>query len=153
VWFYTPPRKGATMMGPAQDHDAISRVVQLYSDGAREGDVSKLRRAFHEDAWMFGSLGGQRLDMPIGQFFAMADGQPADADGSYRARIVAIEQVGDAATAVLEEEGYWGNVSFTDFFSLVRIDGDWKLASKTFVHTGGEPPPPPPPPPPPSLRQ
>src|ERR1700681_3788922 len=111
-------------MTPAPDQDAISRVVQLYSDGAREGDVSKLRQAFHKDAWMFGSLGGQRLDMPINEFFAMVDGQPADADGSYRARIIAIEQVGDAATAVLEEEGYWGTVSFTDFFSLVRVEGD-----------------------------
>jgi putative lumazine-binding protein len=88
---------------------------------------------------MFGSLGGQRLGMPIDEFFAMANGQPADTDGSYQARIVAIEQVGDAATAVLEE-GYWGKVSFTDFFSLVRVDGDSKTVSKTFAHTGGEPP-------------
>jgi Putative lumazine-binding len=95
---------------------------------------------------MFGSPGGQRLDMPIGEFFAMADGQPDDADGSYQARIVAIDQVGDAATAVLEEEGYWGSVSFTDFFSLVHVDADWKLVSKTSVHTGGEPRPPPAPP-------
>jgi hypothetical protein len=84
--------------------------------------------------------------MPIGEFFAMADGQPADANGSYQARIVAIEQVGDAATAILEGDCYWASVSFTDFFSLVRVDGDWKPASKAFVHTGGEPPPPPAPP-------
>jgi hypothetical protein len=55
--------------------------------------------------------------------------------------IVAIEQVGDAASAVLEEDGYWGSVSFPDFFSLVRVGGDWKLVNKTFAHTGGEPPP------------
>lgn len=68
--------------------------------------------------------------MRISEFFAMADGQPADANGSYRARLVAIEQVGDAATALLEEEGYWGSVSFTDFFSLVRVDGDWNSSAR-----------------------
>ena len=66
--------------------------------------------------------------------------QPADVDGSYKARVTSIEQVGDAATAVVEEEGYWGTVSFTDFFTLAKLDGAWKIVNKTFVHTGGEPP-------------
>jgi hypothetical protein len=39
---------------------------------------------------MFGSLGGERVDLPITEFFAMADGSPADVDGGYRARIVAV---------------------------------------------------------------
>jgi hypothetical protein len=40
----------------------------------------------------------------------------------------------------LEEEGFWGSVSFTDFFSLVRTDSGWKIVNKTFAHTGGTPP-------------
>jgi hypothetical protein len=90
---------------------------------------------------VFGSLGGQRHDVPISELFAMSDGQPADVDGSYQARIVALERVGDAATATIEEDGFWGNVSFTDFLTLARIDGNWKIVNKTFAHTGGEPPP------------
>jgi Putative lumazine-binding len=50
------------------------------------------------------------------------------------------KQVRDAAFAVLEEEGCWGTVSFTGFFTLARIDGAWKIVNKTFAHTGGEPP-------------
>jgi Putative lumazine-binding len=42
--------------------------------------------------------------------------------------------------ATLEEDGSWGTVSFTDFFSLVRISGDWKIVNKTFAHTAGAPP-------------
>jgi hypothetical protein len=49
-------------------------------------------------------------------------------------------QAGDAAFAVLEEEGFWGTVSFRDFFTLARIDGAWTIVNKTFAHTGGEPP-------------
>jgi putative lumazine-binding protein len=124
----------------ASESEAVSRVVQLYMDGARDGDVSKLREAFHESAWMFGSLAGTRYDEPITEFFALADGSPADVDGSYKARVTSLEHVGDAALAVVEEEGYWGTVSFTDFFTLARIEGTWKIVNKTFVHTGGEPP-------------
>jgi hypothetical protein len=89
---------------------------------------------------MFGSIAGTRYDEPIGELIALVDGQPVDADGSLQTRVVSVEQVGDAAFVVLEEEGFWGTVSFTDFFTLVQIDGEWKIANKTFAHTGGEPP-------------
>jgi hypothetical protein len=65
-------------MADATDHAEITSVMQRYIDGARDGDVGKLKEAFHPDARMFGSLGGQRLDVPTGECFAMADGQPAE---------------------------------------------------------------------------
>jgi Putative lumazine-binding len=68
------------------------------------------------------------------------DGQPVDVDGSFQARVISVEQVGDAAFAVLEEQGFWGTVSFTDFFTLAQIDSTWRIVNKTFAHTGGEPP-------------
>jgi hypothetical protein len=106
----------------------------------RDGDAAKLREAFHPQAWMFGSLAGTRYDEPIDELIALVDGKPVDVDGSFQARVVSVEQVGDAAFAVLEEDGFWGTVSFTDFFTLARIDGAWKIVHKTFAHTGGEPP-------------
>jgi len=118
----------------------ITRVVNLYAEGVRDGDAAKLREAFHPHAWMFGSLAGTRYDEPIDELIALVDGRPVDVDGSFHARVVSVEQVGDAAFAVLEEDGFWGTVSFTDFFTLARIDGAWKIVHKTFAHTGGEPP-------------
>ena len=121
------------------DYDGIARAVQLYIDGGAEGDVSKLKEAFHDDARMFGHVGGHRLDVPIGQFFDMAASGPMNSAGTYRARVVSITQVGDAAQAIVAEDGCWGSVSFVDFFSLSRVDGSaWKIVSKTFAHTGGE---------------
>jgi len=124
----------------ATDREAITSAVQLYVDGASTGDVAKLKEAFHQEAWMFGSLGGQRADMPIAQMFDMVASQPMNSDGSFSARVTSVEQVGDVATATLEESGCWGAVSFVDFFALARIDGSWKIVNKTFAHTGGEMP-------------
>ena len=118
----------------------ITRAVDLYVEGVRTGDGAKLREAFHPQAWMFGSLAGTRYDEPIDELIAMVDGHPVDVDRSFQARVVSVEQVGDAAFAVLEEQGFWGTVSFTDFFTLAQIDGVWKIVNKTFAHTGGEPP-------------
>jgi hypothetical protein len=119
----------------------ITRTVDLYVEGMRNGDAGKLREAFHPQAWMFGSLAGTRYDEPIGELIAMVDGHSVDVDGSYQTRLVSVDQVGDAAFARLEEEGCWGTVSFTDFFTLAQIDGTWTIVNKTFAHTGGEPPP------------
>jgi putative lumazine-binding protein len=121
------------------DYDAIRRVVQLCLDGEATGDVAKLEEAFHAEARMNGSLDGTRYDGPIQALFEMAAEGPADT-GNYEARILSVTQVGDAATAMVAEAGYWGTVSFVDFFSLCRIDGAWKIVNKTFAHTGGQPP-------------
>jgi hypothetical protein len=122
------------------EYDAIARVLQLYLDGSARGEADKLEEAFHPDARMFGSLAGQRFDVPIQALFEMTAHGPADTAGRYRGRIVSIMQVDDAAMAAIAEDGFWGSVSFMNFFILARIDGRWQIVNKTFAHTGGEPP-------------
>ena len=121
------------------DYDAISRVLQQCSEGEAKGDVAKLREAFHADARMFGSIAGERYDVPIAELFALAESSPADT-GNYRSRVLSVQQTGDAAVGVVAEEGYWGSLSFIDYFLLARIEGVWKIVCKLFDHTGGEPP-------------
>jgi hypothetical protein len=95
-----------------EDYDAIVQTVQLCLDGEARGDLDKLREAFHEDARMFGSLAGERYDVPISTLMDMSAEAPADT-GRYRSRILSIHQTGDAALARVAEEGYWGTVSFS----------------------------------------
>ncbi len=128
------------MAATAQDTDQIARTVDLYVQGVREGDADKLREAFHPDSRMWGSLAGQRYDVPIAEMIAMFDGKPADVNGSYQTEVTSLEQSDDVAAATLVEEGFWGTVSFVNFFALARIDDSWQIVNKTFVHTGGEPP-------------
>jgi hypothetical protein len=101
-------------------------AVQLYIEGVAKGDTAKLERAFHPGACMYGSVSGRRFDIPISEMIAMSASQPADTDGSYRASIRSVEEEGDAAIAILDEEGFWGALSFVDFFSLAKIDDEWR---------------------------
>lgn len=121
-----------------EERKAIATAVQLYIDGASKGDAEKLGQAFHEQAAMFGSLGGQRYDLTIPQLTELVTSRPLDSDGSFRARITSIEHEGDIARVRLEEDGCWGAVSFVDYFTLAKVDGAWKIVNKTFTHTGGE---------------
>jgi Putative lumazine-binding len=124
----------------ATDREAITAVVQLYIDGAADGDADKLKQAFDERAWMFGAVGDQRFDIPITAMIEMTAAQPMNVAGNYRATITSVASTGDAAMASLEESGCWGTVSFVDYFLLSRIDGTWKIVAKSFAHTGGEMP-------------
>jgi hypothetical protein len=116
------------------DHDAISKVVQLYVEGAAQGDVNKLKQAFHPDARMF----GRNTNVSMEPFFALSAKHPLNRGGVHRARVISIQQVADAAIATVAEDGCWSTASFIDFLSLVRMDGAWKIVTKTFAHTGGE---------------
>jgi hypothetical protein len=122
------------------EHDAIARVLQLYMDGSAKGEPDKLKEAFHPDSRMFGSMVGKRLDIPIQDLIDMTSHGRADTAGRYRGRIISLMQVGDAAMAAVAEDGFWGSVSFVNFFNLAKIDGRWLIVNKTFAHTGGEPP-------------
>ena len=117
------------------DYDAISRVLQLCTEGEAKGDVAKLREAFHEDARMFGSLAGERYDVPIEELFDFAD-EPADT-GNYRSRVLSVQQTGDAAVGVVAEEGYGGGEFLVDYFLLARIEGSWKIVCKLCPHRRG----------------
>jgi hypothetical protein len=118
-------------------------AVELYIQGVAQGDADVIRAAFHADSRMFGALGDQRVDMPISEMINMISAQPADVDGTFKATVRSIEEHGDIATAIVDEENFWGSMSFTDVFSLAQIEGSWVIVNKVFTHTGGAPPTPP----------
>jgi len=127
-------------MSTLSDYDAIVAVVERYAEGSLNGDAAMLRGIFHADARMFGYFNERSLDLPIGAYIDRVDGKPIDVNGSYKASVTRVEQIGDVAIATLVEEGAWGTVSFVDHFSLARINGSWKIVNKIFHHTGGKPP-------------
>ena len=104
-----------------------SSAIELYIQGVAAGNAEALNAAFHPDARMFGALGGQRVDIPIQDMIGMISAQPADVDGQFSASIKEIDEFGDIATAIVEEENFWGSGSFTDVFSLAKIDNNWLI--------------------------
>jgi len=119
----------------SQDTAEITRVVNLYIDGAGNGNADQLNEAFHKSARWFGALDGVDYDMDKEGFVAFMVESPGNPSS---AKIVDIQIDGTAATATVKEEGFWGGLSFTDFFQLSILDGLWQITCKTFAHTGGQ---------------
>lgn len=134
----TEQRQAVHAGKPIDDHDAIAATVQMYIDGSARGDAATLTEAFHPDAQMYGAVGDDRYDEPLTEYVKLMADSPGGE--TMRARITSIAHNGDAATAVVVEDGFWGTLSFVTFLMLSRIDGRWRIVNKTFAHTGGEMP-------------
>jgi len=118
----------------SQDTTEITRVVNLYIDGAGSGNADQLNEAFHKSARWFGSMDGVDYDMDKEGFVAYMVETPGLPS---KAEIVDVVIDGSAARATVKEEGFWGGISFTNFFNLSILDGRWQITNKTFAATGG----------------
>ncbi len=135
----TQPQQPARAGTPIDDYDAIAATVQLYIDGSAQGDAAKLSEGFDPNAQMYGAVGDDRYDEPITEYIRLMAESPGGE--TLRARITSINQVGDAATATVVEDGFWGTLSFVTFLTLSRLEGRWRIVNKNFAHTGGDMPP------------
>ncbi len=113
----------------AADQGVISSVIQRYIDGARSSGYETMAAAFHEQATIFGYLGDDLIAGPISVLFDWRQGNgPAM---GLRAKIERIDVAGSVATVRLELDNWTGH-RFTDLFTLLRVDGEWKIMHKVF---------------------
>ena len=111
------------------EQERITEVLQHYIEGARSGRGDDMRPAFHPLATVFGYVGGELFAGPIQKLFDWNDGNgPAT---GLRPRIASIDLAGTVATARLELDDWTGH-RFTDLFTLLRVEGEWKIMNKVF---------------------
>ncbi len=122
----------------ASDMDLIQQAVQHYFDGLYHSDLEELNRAFHPNAQVIGYFQGNLLFHSLDQFLELVKGTPAPSGHgeAYDMKIVSIDVTGNQAVAKVADL-YLG-FRFTDYLSLLNIDGDWKIVNKVFYHEAKE---------------
>ena len=111
------------------EYDVIEKTIQHYLDGARSGKGEDMKPAFHKDATIFGYAGSDLFAGPIQQLFDWND-ENGPATG-LKARIASIDLIDTVATVRLELDNWTGS-RFTDLFTLLKVDGEWKIMNKVF---------------------
>ena len=111
------------------EYDAIAKTVQHYIDGAQSGRCTDMKPAFHKDATIFGYAGTDLFAGPIQQLFDWND-QNGPAPG-LQARIASIDIIDTIATVRLELDD-WTAHRYTDLFTMLKVDGEWKIMNKVF---------------------
>ncbi len=111
------------------DRRLIGEVMQTYIEGAKTGSNDVLRPIFHDLATICGYVGPDLFAGPIQMFYDWhEENGPAE---NVRAGETTIDLEGTAATVRIELLDWTGH-RFTDFFTLVKVDGKWQILSKVF---------------------
>ena len=111
------------------DRDAIAATIQKYVDGGISGRGDNMKPAFHEGATIYGYIGPDLFGGPIQGLYEWNDSNGPAA--GLKADIASIDIEGTIATARVELDN-WSGHKFTDMFTLLKTEGEWKIISKVF---------------------
>ncbi len=124
----------AALIAQAPGGSAESRVratVDTYLYGLQHNDVASLRKAFWPEARLF----FLKKDKSLGQLtqaewykgFEASAGKEEQGD----LKIVAVDITGPGASVKVEE--LYPGSKYTDYLSLLEIQGEWKIVGKIYV--------------------
>ncbi|HEY1679515.1 MAG TPA: nuclear transport factor 2 family protein [Candidatus Sulfotelmatobacter sp.] len=118
--------------GPADNTDeaAIRETVQEYLHGLKFNDVESLKKAFYPEAKLFfvkknGQLGQLTQEQWYGGFKGSAG---KEEQGELQ--IAALDVTGTIASVKVEED--YPTSHYTDYVSLLKLNGEWKIVNKVF---------------------
>jgi hypothetical protein len=116
--------------GTEGDDAAIRRTATFYIEGGREKDRAKLTAAFSDVTNLaFVDDKGELKIVPVAKYI---EGSVTNTSVMPK-RTVTIERVQRVGTAaVVEVVSKWGENTVTDFLSMLKIQGEWKIVAKTF---------------------
>lgn len=111
----------------------ITAVLEAYFDGLYDGDLDKFDRVFHPNAHLYATDGSNLTDWPREEYFSVISGRASGREQGLARhdKILSIHKAGpDTALATVNcalPPRY-----FTDYLTLLRLDGQWRIISKTF---------------------
>ena len=120
-------------MSATPDFAGVSATLNLYFDGLHHSDTERLAQVFHPAATYCCATEGQLLHLTMAQYFPIVDQRPSPASRGLdrQDRILSIEFAGPV-TAFARVECAIAPRFFTDFLTLVQLDGRWQIVSKVF---------------------
>ena len=118
----------------SDDRAAIEAVVQTYLDGLYEGDVEKLASAFHPTSSLTYEENGALTPLPRDQWLEAVRTRPSPKSRGLprHDRILQIDQA-SATAAFVKLNCAIPPRYFTDYLSLLKVEGRWQVAQKVFA--------------------
>jgi hypothetical protein len=113
----------------------IAEVLQRYFDGFYSSDVEMLQGVFHPNCHLYNAAEGPLGDDAMDVVYERVRNRtaPAAAGQKRRDRVLSIDKSGPES-ALAKVEIAIGPRLYTDYLTLLRIEGRWRIISKTFTH-------------------
>ncbi|HKR59608.1 MAG TPA: nuclear transport factor 2 family protein [Pyrinomonadaceae bacterium] len=109
---------------------AVRQAIEHYFRGHATGQGEHFRKVFHPDAKLFAVREGKFWQLTSEQYIANASGKPPVDEAQRKRSIESVDVSGNAAIAKIVLD--YPQTKFTDYMSLLKIDGEWRIVNKTF---------------------
>lgn len=119
-----------TAQAQSAEEAAARLPLENYMKGHATGDSEYIRKAFHPDAKVFSLREGKLQQLTAAEFAGRFNGKPADDEAKRKRWIESVKISGNAGFGVIVLD--YPTVKFTDYMSLIKVDGEWKIINKTF---------------------
>lgn len=114
-----------------QADTAAARVpLDNYIQGHATGNGDFMRKAFHSEARVMAFRDGKMMNLTAEEFALRFNGKPAADEAQRKRRIESVEITGNAGVGKIVLE--YPTVTFTDYMSLLKVEGEWKIVNKVF---------------------
>jgi hypothetical protein len=120
----------APVVAQEKDEAGARAAVNHYLAGHATGSPAEFRAAFHPKAMLYWNRDGAFAERTSADYISGASGKPAADEARRRRSIESLDVTGNAAMAKVVLD--YPSVKFTDYLSLVKADGEWKIVNKIF---------------------
>jgi hypothetical protein len=121
---------GLRVTAQSAEETAVRAALEHYFRGHATGQGEHFRKIFHADSKLFTIRDGKFWELTSEQYIARAPGQAPTDEEKRKRTIESVDITGNAAMAKIVLD--YPQVKFTDYMSLLKIDGEWKIVNKTF---------------------
>jgi hypothetical protein len=116
--------------GQDPEDEQIREAIEYYFKAHSTGNGEYLREAFHPVANLYFVRDNELAQFSLEEYIALFDGSPEDDEDQRIRNIDKIDISGNAAIATITLD--YPNAMYTDYMSMLKIDGQWKIVNKTF---------------------
>jgi len=108
----------------------VRKALDFYFQGHATGDGEYFKKAFHPEAKLFAIREGKFWQLPSADYIARASGKPAADESSRKRTVESLDITGNVAVAKLVLD--YPDARLTDYMTLLKVDGEWKIVNKAF---------------------
>jgi hypothetical protein len=112
------------------EDDGVRAALEQYFRGHATGDGAEMRKAFLPTAHIEGMRDGAFVSWTVEEYCSRFPGKPAADEASRKRTIDHMDASGTAAIA--RATLVHGATTFTDYFVLLKVNGEWKIANKVY---------------------
>lgn len=113
-----------------QDYEDVLAAMEGYVQGLKTGNVDQLKKTFHQDAIMYGHLGNDLSQGSIDNLYTYVE--KFGAAPNIKTNLTVLHKTPTTAIVRIEMEHDAADEDFTDYHSLIKINGEWKVVAKLF---------------------